>query len=567
MDDINKQDEEIARLEQILEKEKLEEDNDNIEDDEEIQSIIQKYNEELQSLENEKEKLKSQLNEKKEDNKIIDIFKNGINNDIIKYIQEKIIDEIISKLNKYFEEYEKKMEEKIKQMKKDINELSQDIIQKQFDTVLCEIKQNNEKIINECINKQNLIKENIDKIKLELQINNENIKKINNKDNNIKQIIEIEDKEYNINNMQNSNKNKKLSDKNMNKDNYKITPKNSGEINISQKNSKKNMDKLINKKNSIKDNNQINIKKISGEIIDNDNDISREISNEYNNNNMQKGPIDRKSKKYFYNIVDDDDGNIQEFPEDSNNGEVDLHINSINKTNNLFRTNVNNLKNLKNHNNNYNQKFLSHELNTKIQPTKVKFNSNNISNTNQGSNIINKNKDIQQLNPKTDIVNKQLNRKIFTSVNNVFFRDYQQKYIKVQKITDDEKEDLEKVLIKEKLPNQHTLRDYCINYIEKIVLPLFKRKDIFDEERAIIKYNLEIVLKCCGLDKNTYYNYYYPERNNKQKTVDRLKSVDALRRFRKEFGISEKDYKDEGLIPKLVENEYDIYKTFQKIFG
>ena len=563
MDDINKQDEEIARLEQILEKEKLEEDNDNIEDDEEIQSIIQKYNEELQSLENEKEKLKSQLNEKKEDNKIIDIFKNGINNDIIKYIQEKIIDEIISKLNKYFEEYEKKMEEKIKQMKKDINELSQDIIQKQFDTVLCEIKQNNEKIINECINKQNLIKENIDKIKLELQINNENIKKINNKDNN----IEIEDKEYNLNNMQNSNKNKKLSDKNMNKDNYKITPKNSGEINISKKNSKKNMDKLINKKNSIKDNNQINIKKIRGEIIDNDNDISREISNEYNNNNMQKGPIDRKSKKYFYNIVDDDDGNIQEFPEDSNNGEVDLHINSINKTNNFFRTNVNNLKNLKNNNNNYNTKFWSHELNTKIQPTKVKFNSNNISNTNQGNNIINKNKDIQQLNPKTDIVNKQINRKIYTSVNNVFFQDYQQKYIKVQKIIDVEKEELERVLIKEKLANQHTLRDYCINYIEKIVLPLFKRKDIIDEEREIIKYNLEIVLQCCGLDKNTYYNYYYPERNNKQKTVDRLKSVDALRRFRKEFGISEKDYKDEGLIPKLVENEYDIYKTFQKIFG
>ena len=43
--------------------------------------------------------------------------------------------------------------------------------------------------------------------------------------------------------------------------------------------------------------------------------------------------------------------------------------------------------------------------------------------------------------------------------------------------------------------------------------------------------------------------------------------MEALRQFRFEFGISEKDYNDEGIINRLVENDYDINKTFQKMFG
>ena len=49
--------------------------------------------------------------------------------------------------------------------------------------------------------------------------------------------------------------------------------------------------------------------------------------------------------------------------------------------------------------------------------------------------------------------------------------------------------------------------------------------------------------------------------------MDRKKSVEALRKFRKEFNVSEKDYNDEGIIQRLEENNLDIYKTFQKIFG
>ena len=141
MTDIQDQDEYIAKLEKMLEQEKLEEDNENIEDLE-LNSIIQKQNEELQSLEKEIEILK----QKNGKNIIIDIFNNNeVNYEIIKKIQEKIINEIISQLNNYLKEYEKKMEEKINQIKNDINNLSKEIIEAQFNKILFVIKENNKK--------------------------------------------------------------------------------------------------------------------------------------------------------------------------------------------------------------------------------------------------------------------------------------------------------------------------------------------------------------------------------------------------------------------------------------
>ena len=40
-----------------------------------------------------------------------------------------------------------------------------------------------------------------------------------------------------------------------------------------------------------------------------------------------------------------------------------------------------------------------------------------------------------------------------------------------------------------------------------------------------------------------------------------------MRKFRREFGINEKEYNDEGIIQRLEENGLDINKTFQKMFG
>ena len=116
--------------------------------------------------------------------------------------------------------------------------------------------------------------------------------------------------------------------------------------------------------------------------------------------------------------------------------------------------------------------------------------------------------------------------------------------------------------------NERTdLKAFCLNYIEENVLPIFKRKDLNDSQRDILEFNIETILKCCGEDKNIYRNEYYPESSKTKKVIDRSKSLEALKKFRKEFSVSEKDYNDEGIIQKLESNDLDIYKTFQKIFG
>ena len=177
--------------------------------------------------------------------------------------------------------------------------------------------------------------------------------------------------------------------------------------------------------------------------------------------------------------------------------------------------------------------------------------------------------DIKKMKPITEVKAKknQQGRKVYQSLNKCFFNDYQQKYIRIQRITDYEKEELEKELIKEIKEGHNSLIKYCINYIETNVLPLFNPGVLNNEEREIIKYNLEVILKCCGKDKKTYADYYYPEAQRHKKVIDRKRSVEALRQFRLEFGVSEKDYNDNGIINRLVENDYDINKTFQKMFG
>ena len=73
-------------------------------------------------------------------------------------------------------------------------------------------------------------------------------------------------------------------------------------------------------------------------------------------------------------------------------------------------------------------------------------------------------------------------------------------------------------------------------------------------------------MECCEKDKNTYLKNYSEELEI-QKEMERGKLIEALRNFRQEFGISEKEYTDEGIIMRLIKNNYDIYATFQDMFG
>ena len=78
-----------------------------------------------------------------------------------------------------------------------------------------------------------------------------------------------------------------------------------------------------------------------------------------------------------------------------------------------------------------------------------------------------------------------------------------------------------------------------MNFIETNILPLFKKnKNIIQSKLEIIKYN-----------------------------TNRRSSVEAVSRFRKEFGIRKEDYTDEAIENRLIENDLDINKAFSKMFG
>ena len=104
---------------------------------------------------------------------------------------------------------------------------------------------------------------------------------------------------------------------------------------------------------------------------------------------------------------------------------------------------------------------------------------------------------------------------------------------------------------------------YWLNFIEVNVLKLFKRKELNENQRDILKYNIETVLKIFGKDKNTYRNYYHPEARFKTKVVNRGKSIEALKKFRKEFSISDKEYTDEGLLNRLIKNIWTFIKPLK----
>ena len=238
-----------------------------------------------------------------------------------------------------------------------------------------------------------------------------------------------------------------------------------------------------------------------------------------------------------------------------------IHINSFNRASNNFKKNSNN--------NNNDLNSFNNVLNQNKNPTTIKIISKNNQNMNDS---IKKDNKTQMIPKVKEMENQEKNekkksRKMYTSVNKIFYQDYQQKFINAKRISDIEKEELEREIMKEMKNNNKDLIRYCLNFIEENVLKHFKSKKLKDEEREILKYNIETVLEICGKDKNTYRNYYYPEARAKPKVVNRGKSVEALKKFRKEFSISDKEYSDEGLINRLNENNLDIYKTFEKIFG
>ena len=157
-------------------------------------------------------------------------------------------------------------------------------------------------------------------------------------------------------------------------------------------------------------------------------------------------------------------------------------------------------------------------------------------------------------------------RKTYSILKKIFFGDYYQKFVSQKKIDDYQKEIITKELEKEMSEKDENLKNYCLNYIDARVLPLFERKDLNYDQRQVLRYNIETILECCGESKKLFRKYYYPEVLSKKKELNRQKSMEVLKNFRKEYGLKEEDYCNEGLIHRLVENDYNMQRTFQKMF-
>ena len=154
----------------------------------------------------------------------------------------------------------------------------------------------------------------------------------------------------------------------------------------------------------------------------------------------------------------------------------------------------------------------------------------------------------------------------YSIMNKIFFIDFQQKNARFEKINDFDLEQIKKEVEKDLNEGKFSLKEYCQSFIEENVLPLFKKSNLNKDQFEALKYNIEKILECCGIP-NKYYSDVIFQRKIKKITVDREKSIEAMRKFRREFGITEKEFNDEGIIKRLEENGLDINKTFQKMFG
>ena len=478
----------IEELQKELLEEKKKEEEEDIDFEEKMKLIEEKQKKEIKSLNEEINKMKQKI----KNNKVINITNFEINDDLTKFLQKKLVEDLTNTINNYIDNYDKKVNEKINEIKKKLNKQANSMADGQFNKILSEVKSNNDNILDESIKNQNEIMKNINNIKIELNLK-DNKKVIQKNDNN------VDNKDLN-NNLLNENTHNSENSKNGNKTINKDS--NNPNIHYDDNLEKESEEDL---KESITKNNNVIRKQYKHRPLRNDN-----INNENKKNELEEGEINE----------------CQDEPK-----------NTI--------------------------KVLQTKKNNKFS------NSNNINvigNNNSSQEEKNKSYFIKMMNPKTDIQKKKP-KQIYSSMNKVFFTDFQQKNVKYEKIKEIELNQLKKEIEKEFNEGKFVLKNYSQNYIEENVLPIFKKKiKLNNEQFEVLKYNIEKILECCGLPKDFYSNEIY-QQNIKKNEIDRKKSIDALRKFRREFGITEKEFNDEGIMKRLEENGLDINKTFQKMFG
>jgi len=473
---------------------------------------------EIQQQNKQIEELKKQIEANK-----IDIDKDY---NIVCQEQLKLFDNFQKDLEEKFNSYEKLVIDEINDLKENLNKQTN----KQFEDFIREIK---EKINGDIKNQTDIPKT--------LNVNKENANNTHNDDKGINsKTINKENQDINYYNRSNNI--------NLNKDNpidSNFNEFNNEKINKDKLNDSNSSDIEIDKKNQINNSNII----FKDKRILKKHNVPRK-SNVYQNNGQNKEIITPEEQSIGLKTIKMDNNlgnnNRNSFIFEEKN-ENPLY----NQFNNFLKNNIN-ISNVIGNNLN-NKKKIDNDKKKKEEPFILKHNDIEVYDGNDKPNISNKTND--------------QNQKLYQSINNIFFYDYQQKYIKYQKISELKKEELQKEIFNDKVTGKNILKNYYMNFIEENILPLFKKnKNIIQSKLEIIKYNISIILDCLGMDKNHYNNYYYQYEPNKPR-FSRHQSQEAVLRFRREFNISKEDFKDKALENKLIENNLDIYKTFEKIFG
>ena len=313
------------------------------------------------------------------------------------------------------------------------------------------------------------------------------------------------------------------------------------------KNNEKYIDEQIQKK---KENILHEIKAPFGEIKLKQKNIENKINNAINNAN--KKAIEENQKQE--NNQRQNNPNYKNFKNKNN-----ISINLFNRGNNQIKNyknqdqeNIidNEENNLNKYNHKINQSNNIHLLNdlVKNEPKKVNFEKFMAPKKNEP--------------PLQKKKSNEIN--LFDLLNNIFFKDDQQKIINSEPINDNSKSLVRWQYIKYNNDGKDVITQFVKEFIEKNILPIFKQDNISSKLLNIVKYNISEILEAINVNRNYYSNYYFPQL--KKGIKNRQKSVEASKKFRKEFNIGKDVINDEDLIKKLDENENDINKTFVRMY-
>ena len=271
--------------------------------------------------------------------------------------------------------------------------------------------------------------------------------------------------------------------------------------------------------------------------------INRENLIEKNLNENINDKINRDNYKFLNgnnrNSLNKNIDDGQENVEDEDNNNSGKHINYFNKPNvnpyNDRKTN-NNISNLSNN-------F------KKEEPKALNYNNSR----------------------QTQIKNQPFQKKKSQEINllniltNIFFTNSQMTEINTGKIEEYHLEKLRNEYIKHLNDEKNIVFIFVNNFIKSNLLRLFKNNRYTKNELETVKTKISLILQCIDMNKDYYSAYYYPQMEKGIRNYH--SSVEAARRFRKEFNVDENLLNENMLIKYLDENNNDIYQTFGEIYG